>query len=55
MPFTEAFHLLLKKYDLTKNEGKFSVPVSSTLVRPKEDLLSPFDVCKQRDHKLPVF
>jgi len=25
LPFTETFHLLLKKYDLTKNEGKFSL------------------------------
>ena len=25
------------------------------LVRPKEDLLSPFNVCKETHHKLPVF
>ena len=35
LPFTETFHLILKKYDLTKNEGRFSLfPSSSPKGRP---------------------
>ena len=41
-------------------EGTFAVAFLSIypclpLVHPKEDLLSPFNVCKQTYHKLPVF
>ena len=90
LPLTETFHLLLRKYDLTKliflkiikdTKGMFHslfkvvfrkllsmVNILSLVfrsmkgdfprfppVRPKEDVLSPFNVCKQTHHKLPVF